>query len=497
MNKEILLNGRKVEIAEYKEQIIDEYDNNPFIQALPYIKSKEEIIKLLNSKIKFTKKEADLDSNIRIHILQKIYKVFQPLPIHLRVWNMIDTLLRQGYVSRNPYNPEYIRHINKTGNNIINKNYTFEVKSSFTATASCGLIIGFSGMGKTTIVNKVLENIPQVIAHNNYNGQTFNNIQVTWIKLEAPHNSSLKALTLQFFMKVDEILGTNNMRRYAVKNLSVDAMLPLLGQLANNIGLGLLVIDELQHLNKNSSQVMNYFVTLMNTFGVPILLIGTPACYDMLQQEMRIARRVTGSGEIIWNNMKNDDEFKLFLKGIWRYQYLKKYTKLNDEIINIIYLKTQGISDLVVKLFVKVQQVCIETGKEEITVDLINKVWNKEFKMITPMIESIKSNNKTKMFKYEDIKILAEESLDNKLISKKKAELNDNNDNNNNNSNSNNGNSTQYKSIKKKIKVDNLDDNDIRKIVIVGLKNSKSTYESLKENGVIKNIYDVIGGKND
>ncbi len=356
--------------------------------------------------------------------------------------------------------------------------------SNFVTTASCGLLCGFSGMGKTRIVNKILENTPQLIYHNSYNKADFNTIQVTWIKLEAPHNSSLKALTLQFFMKIDELIGSRNMERYAVKNLSVDAMLPIMGQLANNINLGLLVIDELQHLNKNTSQIMNYFVALMNTFAVPIFLIGTPACYDMLTGELRIARRVTGSGEIIWNNMQNDKEFRLFINGIWKNQYVRNKTKLDEEMVNLFYEKTQGISDLVVKLFVNTQKVAIERNMETITKDLVEKVWDKEFKLLKPMINSISSNNKAKMFKYEDIRVLEsssvatrkcgviqQNSLEEKITVKEHIPQRN----------------------KRKIKISELAEEDIRKIVMEGIKNGKNNYESLLNSGVIVSVNNILG----
>ncbi len=488
MSRKVTLpNGVVAEEAEYKEQFISEYNINPLIQALPQIKTKEEVIKILNHNTKISKKEIEADEFVRLQLLQKIYKVFQPLPIHLKVWNIINTLIMQGYVDRNPFNPKYRRHINKLGNNIINQDFSMNVNSNYVTTASCGLIIGFSGMGKTTIVNKVLENIPQVICHSRYNNTDFSNIQVTWIKLEAPHNASLKALTLQFFMKVDELVGTENMKRYAVKNLSVDAMLPIMGQLANNIGLGLLIIDELQHMNKNTKQIMNYLVALMNTFGVPILLIGTPACYDMLQQEMRIARRVTGGGEVIWNKMKNDKEFRLFIKGIWKYQYLKNPIKLTEEIINTFYEKTQGISDLVVKLFISVQKVVIERDIKQVDEKLIEKIWNKEFKLLNPILNTIESNNKARMFKYEDIKILEPE-----LIKKEDVKVNKKITNIEKEVNS----SKKENRSKNKIRISQLEDDDVRKIVLTGMKQGKNNYQSLLDSGLIVSVEDIIGGEN-
>lgn len=472
--------------AEYKEQILDEYNENPFIQALPQIKTKEEIVTLLANNIKYKNEERNYDSNIRLHLLQRIFKIYQPLPIHLKVYNMIDNLIRQGYIARNPISKEYKKHINLLGERLINKEFSVASVDNYNTTAICGLIIGISGMGKTSSVNKVLENYPKVIVHNTYKNKHFNNIQIPYIKLEAPHNGSLKALTLQFFMKVDELLGTENMKRYVSRNLSVDAMLPLMGQLANNIGLGLLVIDELQHINKNSAQVMNYFVALSNTFGVSLLLIGTPACYAMLEQEMRIARRVTGAGEIIWNNMKNDKEFELFIKGIWKYQYIENECKLDRKIIDAFYDKTQGITDLVVKLFIACQRAAIESGVEKITIKLVDKVWEKEFKLINPMVTTIRSSNVNKMFKYEDIRIL--EDTYNKSIPKCSHNVRHDKPKE----------TDKIEVVKaKKIIVSELDDEDIRKIIIKGLKRGKEEYEILKDNEIIKDFNSILQEKKD
>lgn len=482
MNRNIILPNGTVGIeAQYKKQLIEEFENNPFIESLPDIISKEEIIKKIQFKPTIKKQEIELDKELKMNILPRLYKVFQPLPIHVDIWNMINRLIRQGYISRNPFNPTYKKYINSLGDSIINNKFNLDSDENFRNTAQCGLLIGMSGMGKTTTTQRVLSNIPQVIVHQQYNNVNFNQMQVTWLKLEAPHNGSIKALTLQFFSKLDDLLGTNNMKRYVSSKYSTDILLPLMGQCANSVGLGLLVIDELQHLNKNSKQVMNYLVALMNSFGVPILLIGTPACYSILQNEMRIARRVTGAGTITFNNMDNDKEFEIFIRGIWKYQWTNENTKLSRELVNKFYEKTQGLSDLVVKLFFYTQIKLIEKGHGQITEELIDKVWDKEFKLINPMINAIKDDNLVNKFKYEDIQKLNIESsigidyksnvsgLDNKKDLKAKE---------------------AKKHNSKKIKIDDLEDYDIRKIILKN--NEKSVHELLKEYNFIKSLEEIL-----
>jgi hypothetical protein len=406
MNNLIYLpNGMEAVEAEYNQFPLDEYNSSPFIQALPPLMDKQTIIKKLMLPISFKEEERNMDSAYRLHMIHRLYKLYQPMPISLNIWNTIFTLIYQGYIARNPFDKEYRRYINQTGKQIINRTFDINARTDFRTTASCATLIGFSGMGKTSTVSRVTSNIPQIVIHNRYNGQHFNQIQLSHLTLQTPSNSSLKALTLQFFMKVDELLGTNTFQKHVSRNLSTDAMLPLMGQVAQNCSIGLLIIDEIQHLqNRGIQQMMNYFVTLMNSFGVPILFIGTPASYPIFQNEFRIARRVSGNGEIVWNNMENESEFRFFLESIWKYQWNRIFTPLNEEMINVFYEQTQGVSDLIIKLFIKLQEACITNGKEEFTVNMVKRVANEQFKLMKPMIDAVKSKNVYKMAQFEDLR---------------------------------------------------------------------------------------------
>lgn len=481
-NKIYLPNGMEAQEACYSEFPIEEYNANPYIQALPSIADKRTIIKKLMTIPPFKEEERELDSSYRVHLVQRLYKCFQPLPQHVRIWNMVFSLVYQGYLARNPFDKEYIRYVNGTGKQIINRTYDISYSTDFGTTANCGLLIGYSGMGKTTTIKKILNNVPSVIVHDTYNGQHFNQTQLVHITLQTPHNASLKALSLQFFMKVDEILGTNNFKKYVSRNLSVDAMLPLMGILSQNIGLGLMVIDEVQHLqNRGVQQMMNYFVTLMNSFGVPIIFIGTPASYPIFQTELRIARRVTGSGEVIWNNMGNDKEFRLFLESIWKYQWNQKYTPLSEELIQIFYEETQGISDLIIKLFVNAQQMAIHSGKEEITVGIVKKTVKESFKMMKPMLDALRSGNPYKIAKYEDLRRI--EETQNKKIDRVeqpaktiKQEI----------INKNQVLNPLTSSIKPKLKIQrDYAGDDIRLVVVQAQKSGASPYQLLLEKGFI------------
>lgn len=404
LEKTYLPNGMEAIKAQYSEFPLEEFNNNPLIQALPPLADKETIIKQLAINPLFKEEERQIDSAYRIHMVQRLYQLFQPLPIHLQMWNLVHSLIMQGYLARNPFDADYQRHMNEIGQEMINRSFDINSRKNFRTTASCGILIGFSGMGKTTSINRILSNIHQVIVHNEYKGLHFNAIQLVWLKLEAPANSSLKSLCLQFFQKVDSILGTNNYQKYVARNDSLDFMVNVIGILANNISLGLLVIDEISHLRiRGSEQFMNFFVNLINS-GINILLIGTPGAYEIFGKELRIARRLTGNSEIIYNNMEFNGEFRFLLESMWKYQWTRHYTPLTEEMIHVFYEETQGISDLVFKLYVYSMEYAIQSNKEVLSAELIRKVAKEKFKLMKQMLEAIRSKNPYKIAQYEDIR---------------------------------------------------------------------------------------------
>lgn len=120
-NKIQIPSGGIGEVAEYKEQIVEDYRDNPFIEALPEILTKEEVIHKLTSYPPFNEKERDLDVHYRYHIVQRLFQYFQPLSIHVDLESRISRMIRQGYLARNPFSTEYKRGLHDGYEMIQNK----------------------------------------------------------------------------------------------------------------------------------------------------------------------------------------------------------------------------------------------------------------------------------------------------------------------------------------------------------------------------------------
>ena len=390
--------------AEYRTQFIVDYKENPFIEALPpIIPSVEAAVNALSVKPVYNETERELDEYYRLHSIMRLSRYFQPLFVHLDIEQRISRSIRQGYVSRNPVTPQYVQHYNQIEQCFESADY-----KSVRTTGSGFTMIGMSGVGKTTAVERVMALYPQCITHTQYAEKPFYVKQVVWMKLDCPYDGSIKGLCLSFFTELDRILQSNYAKSFPASRNTVDAMMQKMSVLAHTHGLGLLIIDEIQHLSLaksgGSDKMLNFFVTLVNTIGVPVILIGTPKAQPILQGEFRQARRGSGQGDLIWNHMKNDESWEIMLQAMWKYQWIKHKCSLTEELKNTIYEETQGIIDVAVKLYGIAQIKAIFEGTERITPETIRTSAAESLKLVKPMLSALRTGDIRKIMQYEDIR---------------------------------------------------------------------------------------------
>jgi len=398
-----LPNGTLAQIAEYKnEEDILEYQNNPLIEALPPIYSQQEVIDRLCVYPPWHKEERYLEDHKRVHFIQRLLHYFQPLPIHLSIQSSIDRLLRNSYVSRNPLSKEYAKGFVDNWNSIQKGSFDTYVNQ----TGQTLTIIGASGVGKTRTLQRILKGmIPQVISHTSYQDEPLNLYQINHITIQTPFDGGVKTIIYDFMYQYDLLMGTSFFERYANSRLSTSQLMPIMAQIAK--GIGLLLIDEIQHLkavrNKNSTEVLNFLTTLINTVNIPILMIGTPKAMEVLQSQFRQARRSTNAGNVYWDRMKKDEIWDLFFRGMWKYQWTQKESIFSEEFSSVLYDQCQGIPDIAIKLYMMVQLRAISNSEEEISIRLIKKVAQEELKIVQPMLQILRSNNFNKLAKYDDL----------------------------------------------------------------------------------------------
>ncbi|MCT4605727.1 MAG: ATP-binding protein [Marinisporobacter sp.] len=408
-----LLKGR-IEEAQYKEQELEEYRNNPFIEALPPIFSENEI---LDRFIKYpipNEQDRIKNKNLRFHMIKRLKNFIQPLPDHFTIENKLSTMVRRGYLARNPLDITYIQRQKILNDiNVKDKNEALEVlernMEHIHSTADSLSIIGISGIGKTTAIERLLLMYPQIIKHEEYKERLLSRTQIVWLKIDCPYDGNLSTLCKSFFKDIDDLLGTRWLQKYGYLNRITSSMMLHMTTLANLYGIGVLVIDEIQHLinaKNDPEEMLNFFVTLTNTIGIPTIFIGTFKALKIFKRDFRQARRAGSEGNIIWDRMiKDSDEWNYFVETLWEFQWLKEETELTEDMKNIFYDQCQGITAVAVNLFILAQERALNTDSEKITQKIIKEASKEDLHMIQPMIKALKNGNMKDIMKYEDIAI--------------------------------------------------------------------------------------------
>jgi len=405
-----------------KEQKLSEYSENPFIEALPPIFSEDDVMDRFMVTPRITKQDKQSATNIRYHVLKRIKNFIQPLPIHFEVERRLSTLIRRGYLARNPLDKtflERIRVLHQLRENEENAHkYIDERLNYIRSTADSLSIIGISGIGKTTAIERLLLMYPQVIKHEKYEEQPFNRTQIVWLKIDCPYDGSLSTLCKSFFKAIDDLLGTRYLEKFGYLNRVTSTMLLHMTSLASMYGIGVLVIDEIQHLlhaKNDQEEMLNFFVTLSNTVGIPTVLIGTSKAQQLFKGNFRQARRAASEGSIIWDRMGEDsEEWEFFLETLWELQCLKTYSELTEDVKKIFYSECQGITSVAVNLFILAQERALydESNEEErLNVRVLKKTAKEDMKIIQPMLNAIRKNDFRAMYQYEDIMINLDELM--------------------------------------------------------------------------------------
>lgn len=429
-----ILKGKIIYDPKYNKQVITEYQNNPCIEALPQIFDDEFVIRSLMNYPNVKPIQKIENKNIKYHMIKSIKDYYQPLRWHMEIEHKLSCLIRRSYIARNPASKEYLQRIrlilevlsekeenkNQIEFDVCNKlSDKFKYISETTrSSAECFSIIGVSGMGKSCAIEKLLLMYPQVIIHRKYKGKPLTRTQITWLKIDSPYDGSIKTFCKMFFKALDDILLTTNYyNTFAGYRNSAATMMIHMAHLASLHSIGVLVIDEMQHLinYKNStSEILNFLVTLINTIGISVVQVGTPKLNNVLSKGLRELRRAEESGCVFWDRMNEDDEWDFFIENLWDEQILDNYNPINDELKKAMYYETQGITAIVVNLFMLVQAQAVFNNTEKITVELIHQVAKNDLKLTNKVIKAIRTGNLEEMASYEDISIEVENALESK-----------------------------------------------------------------------------------
>lgn len=396
--------------ATYTAQRLPQFKGNPLIEALPPSMSDEELFEALTLLPDFSQEQRLWPTHERIHMLETLQNFLVPLSKHLELAHALDSMMRAGYVGRAPRTPEHAQIFQS----IYEKQQAGipfrQSVTSRTPQLSTSLI-GLSGMGKTTTVNRWCAHIPKVIYH-----PDLNVYQVPYLHVEMPSDgSSIKGLAHGILQKLDELLpGANYFETYAGRSgrTGADSLMRSVARVMNMHLVGLLICDEVQNLsnaNKGGQTVMTELVSACNDLKVPILFIGTNKAAKVLSLDFRQSRRASGHGITPWDRFYPHaepgeiNEWREFVEVLWAHQWTRKPAALDERLLDLLHYYSQGVIDIAIKLFASSQARAMLDGSETLTAELISDVYNKELKLLHPMIEALRAGDTEALMQYDDI----------------------------------------------------------------------------------------------
>lgn len=373
--------------ARYIERIDTD---NPYITALPRIRSVEELRNDFRVAPVLPPPDKFNSCNFRDQLatIKKLRNIRMYLPYYQKIEEAVDDALTDSYTRRasikssRPYGKYMFQDEN------IEAYQHSDIKGLGNAPTGFA-VLGQSGCGKSTGLKGVLSKYPACIIHNP--GTPEQHVQIPIIAVQMPKNDNFHGLYRAIGEKIDEALdNTSHIYKTELgrKGDTLGDKFSKLCELVSILHIGLIVIDEIQRIVKKNikEETLETFMSLSNNTGVSVAVIGTEESYEQLFFRPRVARRLSPliNGDRYCSNIKSIENILNIL-----YFYLPDKMTLNNECLDAYFRESRGIMDYILKIFVEVAKRIVEGKQKNKTVTVNDKLIKSIAKTVVPANKDI------------------------------------------------------------------------------------------------------------
>ena len=363
--------------AEYSEALLPEYKGNPLIECLPMYENAD-LIKLWRSKPLHEEEERQQSVRYRRQCVSRLGTSFRyPLPSYLDFYCRIEEALLENYGAKNPLLPSTTHFLH----NLDYKNSLIKPRGDFKPRGKVITLLGYSGVGKTTMLESVLAPFKQVYLHNKYEDSDLQGMkQITHITVECPASGSTKSLCRSILKEINRVSGVPEIDNPSYSRKSREELQDIVEMRVRSNFIGIIVIDEIQNLNntkEGKEQLHSFILQLVNESGVVFVFSGNHDAESLLTSTHRHARRGE-SGGIVRMTPFTKGQWESFLKVMWKYQWTCKHTKLTQKVVEHFYKLTGGFVDHSVRVFQQAQKLAMSSDTEEITCQVLTEAFKIE-----------------------------------------------------------------------------------------------------------------------
>lgn len=273
--------------------------------------------------------------------------------------------------------------------------------------AAAILVLGPSGSGKGVAIESCLGTFPyQACFHSEYKGRQLNYAQILWSKLDCSFDTSLHGIANELFASLDAPLGTNYFEEFSKGHMNIDTKLLFWQRLALKHNLAILWVDEINCLRVESEslRLLNFFLKVSNLLGITIIFSGTSAAAKLFSRTLHNARRSCSGGAYEITPYIQDEIWdRIVFRRLLRYQWIKHPAAYNQDLSNKLLNLSAGIHHVVVLLWILAQSDAIQGGRESITVEALDDVYQRHLGPLHAALAALRSKKRKKLAIYEDL----------------------------------------------------------------------------------------------
>jgi hypothetical protein len=349
-------------VPQYKVIGAEEVDDNPLSAHLPLApETDDDAFMALATRPEFDVAERNLPNSIRRLRINRLRRFYAPtMPVHRRALSSICTSIVDGYIARNP--------MTALGQRILQG---CQVDLPFSPMIT--MIAGHSGMGKSTLMNRVLGYLGgQLWEHTNFHGVPFPESQIVWLRRNVPEHCTVGTLCSTFGDYTDSVLG---LKLYSgifskLQGSGRNTYLAEIRKIVTSHHVGLLILDEFQNLSLmgvGAKKIIALLVNLRDELGLPIVVVGTYKALRLLKSELSSARRLVEGGYFDLERplSAEDEHWQSLCSAAWEFQWVRDPVDYSAGICTALYDVSQGITGIMLTTLATAQVAAIEDGSPE------------------------------------------------------------------------------------------------------------------------------------
>lgn len=338
--------------ALYRSGEIGPYSDNVCVRAMPELLADKDIYaQLAHVPAKRDPEFFALPAHVRRDAVHDIAELFVPTVENVENFGLLQVALRRSYQHRHPGNRETMMFLNALAavdaDNVTQANSRYLPRPSRSGGGSMGILIsGAPGCGKTTLFDRfeAYFDKSRVIFHTSLAGRPCLWPQVPIVRVQVPETKTVKALAGAIIAQIDALTGSA-LHATLAYGRNPAYFLVRTAQIASSYMVGLVVVEDLQHLataRGDATPLLNWLGSFMELTGIPVVTIATHKVRHVIRSDSGIGSKLTSGGTLTVDYLPLGTDYQRLLQASWSLRVSHADLNMPAELPAICHKHTAG-----------------------------------------------------------------------------------------------------------------------------------------------------------